>query len=239
MKVLIGFVLASALLAQQPLSFEAHHKHWRGECLGRLSFDDEGVQFDGIGKKGHAGHWDWLDIQQLKIQDDGEVSLLTYKDNPWRLGADRELHFAVADPRFAEGVAPLAGRRLERRFVSGFSNPLPQPLWDLQVKHLLRITGSEGTLAVYEDRLIYKTGKPGDTRTWYLWDIESISASGDDGLTITTYERARSHYGRRKDFNFELKQPLSEARYNELWQRLEKAKGLEVLSSAAGRAPGR
>ena len=237
MKLTIGIFLASTLLAQQPLSFEAHHKHWHGECSGRLTFDDEGVQFDGTGSKGHTIHWDWLDIQQLKIQDDGAVSLLTYKDNRWRLGADRELHFSVTDPRFAERVASLAGRRLDRRFIASFSNPLPQPLWDLPVKHLLRITGSEGTLAVYEDRIIYKTGKPGDTRTWYLRDIEGISASGDDGLTITTYERARSHYGHRKDFNFELKQPLSEARYNELWRRLEQAKGLEVLSSAAGHAP--
>jgi hypothetical protein len=39
------------------------------------------------------------------------------------------------------------------------------------------------------------------------------------------------HYGDRKGFNFQLKQPLDEARYNDLWLRLERSKGLQILDS--------
>jgi hypothetical protein len=39
------------------------------------------------------------------------------------------------------------------------------------------------------------------------------------------------HYGSRKGFEFELKQRLEEARYNDLWLRLNQSKGLKILSS--------
>jgi hypothetical protein len=44
-------------------------------------------------------------------------------------------------------------------------------------------------------------------------------------LTITTFERARLHYGDRKGFNFELKEPLTEERYNHVWLDIEKKNG--------------
>jgi hypothetical protein len=34
-----------------------------------------------------------------------------------------------------------------------------------------------------------------------------------------------------KDFNFDLKRRLEEARYNELWQRVNQANGLTILRS--------
>jgi hypothetical protein len=39
------------------------------------------------------------------------------------------------------------------------------------------------------------------------------------------------HYGSRKSFEFELKQRLEEARYNDLWLRLNQSKGLKILNS--------
>jgi hypothetical protein len=50
-------------------------------------------------------------------------------------------------------------------------------------------------------------------------------------LTITTFERAKTHYGDLKGFNFELKRPLEEDRYNELWLSLNRSKGLKILNS--------
>jgi hypothetical protein len=51
-------------------------------------------------------------------------------------------------------------------------------------------------------------------------------------LTITTFERALGHYGDRKGFNFRLKEPLDMERYNQLWRRVESAKGLDLLGRA-------
>ncbi len=225
MKRLLGILIVPVALAQQPLSFEARHDHTRGACTGRLGFDESGVAFESQTKKNHSWRWGWLDIQQLKVLDTGEVRLLTYKDNKWRLGADREFHFHIATKEFGAQVSPLLRSHLERRFVSGLHETDSAPLWELPVKHLLRISGTEGKLVVAKDRILYQTEAPGDSRTWRFSDIESISTSGPFQLTITSYERARSHYGDRKGFNFQLKEPLPESRYNDLWRRVEEAKG--------------
>ncbi len=217
-----------------PLSFEARHDHRRGSCTGRLSFDEKGVAFESQTRKGHSWQWTWLDIQQFKLLDTGEVSLLTYKDNKWRLGADREFHLHVAAKELGAQVSPLLRSQLERRFVSGLGETDAAALWGIPVKHLLRISGTEGKLVVARDRIVYQTETPGDSRTWLFSDMESISTSGPFQLTITTHERARSHYGDRKGFNFELKEALSESRYNELWRRLEETKGLQILRSEKG-----
>ena len=51
--------------------------------------------------------------------------------------------------------------------------------------------------------------------------FENISSSGPFELTIVTFERARLHYGDRKQLNFQLKEVLSEDRYNELWLKIK------------------
>ena len=79
--------------------------------------------------------------------------------------------------------------------------------------------------------IVYKTDKKDNSRTWRYQDIDNISTSDPYQLTLTTYELARTHYGGRKGFNFQLKQPLDEKRFNLLWRRLNQNKGLEFLTS--------
>ena len=216
-------LMAAGLALGQPVEIAARHRHWRGGCEGQLRVDENGAAFASAKKKNHNWRWGWLDIQQMQVLDDGEIRLLTYKDNKWRLGADRELRF-TAGPDAAATLAPPLLAKLDRRFVSGAADTALAPLWEIPVKHLLRFSGSEGTLAFTGDRLIYRTARPGDSRTWRLADIDNVSTSGTGQLPIVSFERARGHYGDRKGFNFELKQPLEEARYNELWRRLERGK---------------
>ena len=217
---LIGMVFASIALAQ---TYPATHDHLRGRCKGELRFNEGGVAFESA-RKQHSWKVPYLDIQQAKALDTGEFRLVTYKDRKWRLGLDREYRLQVADKQFASKVGPLLEKRLERRFVSGFVEGQGRPLWELPAKHLLRLVGTEGSLAVFDDRIVYRAATPGDSRTWLLSDIDNVSTSDPYQLTIVTHERARSHYGGRKGFNFQLKQPLAEERYNDLWRWLEKSK---------------
>lgn len=99
------------------------------------------------------------------------------------------------------------------------------------MKRLGRIRGSEGALLVGADRIVYRTSRQGDSRTWRYSDIENISTSGPFQLTITTFERDKFHYGNYKGFNFQLKEALDEARYDELWRRLNQSKGLKLIGS--------
>jgi hypothetical protein len=105
---------------------------------------------------------------------------------------------------------------MDQRFVAAVGQDIGLPTWSVPVKHLRPIVGSEGTLAFGADAIVYSTSARDESRTWRYSDIESMASSGPFQLTITTLE---------KPFNFQLKQPITEARYNQLWLQIEKKNG--------------
>jgi hypothetical protein len=121
--------------------------------------------------------------------------------------------------------------KLDRRFVAAIADAQPDVLWELPVKLLGVIQGSEGVLQVGQDRIVYKTDRPRQSRTWRYQDIANASTSDRYQLTLTTYEHARMSYGSMKDFNFQLKQPLDQKRFDALWKRLNQDKGLQFLTA--------
>jgi hypothetical protein len=249
----LALVSGLALIAAAGFAQELQYKVWRGHSrvvhfpphirkagnMGTLTVSDTGIAFEETGKDGKAPkhpqvwHWAYQDIQQLTISP-RTLTVLTYKDNLWKLGADREYDFdLVSEGTFANAYDFLKGR-LDQRFVAEIPDTISQTLWAIPVKHLLRFGGDEGVLQVGAGAIVYKSAKNGESRTWRYEDIENISSSGPFQLTITTFERAKTHYGNLKGFNFELKQRLDEDRYNDLWVRLNHSKGLKVLSSYNG-----
>lgn len=213
-----GLILAGVLSASAA-QFAMRHEHWRGGCTGMMTADDRGVRF--AGPKGHSWDWKYEDIQQVILEPD-RIRILTYKDRNLRLGADASYEFAGKVP--ADTLYALWKNRMDQRFVAA----LPQPAaggFSIPVKHLGRIQGSEGTLTFGEDVIVYATPAPGDSRTWRYQDIDNISSSGPFQLSVTTFERARSHYGDRRGFNFQLKQPITEASYNQIWLQIETKNG--------------
>jgi hypothetical protein len=222
--------------AQFPAPFPVRHEHLRKGCEGVMTVDEEGVRFTGArtgtGTKTHAWVWKYEDIQELTLGS-GSIHILTYEDRRLGLGADREYNFTGKPP--VESLYGLLRDRMDQRFIAAVvpQGGLPDtaPGWRVPVKHLgrmtlkLRTTGSEGTLAFDSGKITYFTATRGDSRTWRYSDIDSISSSGPFQLTITTFEQARSHYGDRRGFNFQLKQSITEARYNELWLQIERKNG--------------
>ena len=149
-----------------------------------------------VGAKKHAWSWKYEDIQQL------------------RLGADRAYNFTGKIP--AEELYALLKERMDQRFVAAVGQALGLPTWSVPVKHLRPIVGSEGTLEFGAEAIAYSTPAKAESRAWRYSDIEHIASSGPFQLTITTLE---------KGFNFQLKQPITEARYNQLWLQIEKKNG--------------
>jgi hypothetical protein len=84
------------------------------------------------------------------------------------------------------------------------------------VKQLSRDGGSQGTLAFGDEGVVYRTLTRDQSRTWRYADIRTLSSADAFELTIAT---------REKDFHFQLKQPIDEARYNQLWLQIEQKKG--------------
>ena len=209
-------ILASALASAT--QFTVRHKHLNGGCAGAMTVDENGVRFTGAKK--HTWSWKYEDIQQLRLSPE-RIYILTYKDSKLRLGEDRAYSFTGNIP--AEELYALLKDRMDQRFVAAVGQPerpatgaLGLPTWSVPAKHLRPIVGSEGTLQFGADAVMYSTPTRDESRTWRYADIESIASSGPFQLTITTSE---------KGFNFQLKQPITEARYNQLWLQIEKKNG--------------
>ena len=202
-------ILAATLASAT--QFTVRHEHLRGGCAGTMTVDENGVRFTGAKK--HAWSWKYEDIQELRLAPES-IYILTYKDSKLRLGKDREYNFTGKIP--AEELYALLRERMDQRFVAAVGQAIGLPTWSLPVKHLRPIVGSEGTLAFGAEAIVYSTPAKTESRTWRYSDIESIGSSGPFQLTITTLE---------KGFNFQLKQPITEARYNQLWLQIEKTNG--------------
>lgn len=234
-------MLLTPAFAQQEFRYDVWHGHSRPSIktagnMGTLTISGAGVSFEETYRSGkkpkhpHVWHWDYQEIQQLKVAPKS-LTVLTYKDNKWKLGADREYEFDLVSEKTFQDVYPVLKNRLDQRFVAALVERPSSVLWEIPVKHLLRFGGDEGVLRVGPDAIVYSSEAKNASRTWRYEDIDNISSSGPFQLTITTFERAKTHYGNLKGFNFELKERLQEARYNDLWLRLNQSKGLKILSS--------
>ena len=239
--LITSLLLSPALFAQQSFQYEARQLHSpphirKAGNLGTLTINDAGVSFeatykdDKTPKHPHVWRWNYQDIQQLKVAPES-LTVLTYQDNKWKLGADRKYEFELVSGKTFENAYNVLKRRLDQRFVAAIADGAASMLWEIPVKHLHSFGGDEGVLRVGPKEIVYKSAKSDESRTWRYEDIENISSSGPFQLTITSFERARMHYGSRKGFEFELKHRLEEARYNDLWLRLNQSKGLTILNS--------
>jgi len=251
----LGLILASLALAPASaaeLTYQVRHDrplkdHSRivkksKPSEGVLTIDDKGVGYqqaipEGKRKKNprkppklESVRFDYQDIQELWVSPD-KLVFVTYKDRKWLLGIDKEFEFFLPKGQTFEAAYTMLKDKLDRRFVAAMADTQASVLWELPVKLLGTIKGSEGTLQVGPDRIVYKTDRARQSRTWRYQDIENVSTSDRYQLTLTTYERAKSHYGSMKGFNFQLKQPLDEKRFEALWKRLNQDKGLQFLTS--------
>ncbi len=244
--------LAPALFGQQELRYDVVHNHsnwlppkvgwWppvgpRDDGSGTLVITERGISYQETSKKKdqkpqdlHHAQWEYQDIQQLLVAPQ-KLSIVTYKDRKWLLGMDQQWEFRLPPGQSFDATYKLLKNRLDQRFVAAFAEGEIRPLWEIPVKLLGRIKGSEGILKMAADRIVYRTDAKDESRTWRLEDIENVSSSGPFQLTVTTYERAKSHYGNLKGFNFQLKRAMNEKQYNQLWRRLNQDKGLEFLKT--------
>ncbi|MFB3777497.1 MAG: hypothetical protein ACE141_07785 [Bryobacteraceae bacterium] len=210
-----GVILAAALAHAawgQSFEFQAKHDHWRKGCAGILRVDSDGVSY--TGKKRHSWRWAWQDIQRFELSP-AQIRVLTYEDNRWKLGADREHLFTAPARDFGQAYLFLRDR-LDQRFVARLADPEVMPVWKIPAKRLGRVSGSEGVLGVGEDRIVFNSETNCESMTWRFTDLQSLSSSGPFQLTLVTLQ---------KTFDFQLKQPLEERRYDELWRAVERRQG--------------
>ena len=201
--------LAVLPLAAQEFRYEVRHDHLVKSGRGVLVFDDAGVAYS---EAKHKFQWPWREIQRLELAP-RQVRVLTYQDSRWRLGKDREFRFELVDrggADFSQVYAHLRDR-LDQRLVAALPDEAVAPLFEIPAKRLGTVAGSQGTLLFGADRIVFRTPRRNESRTWRYRDIDNLSTTGPFELTLTTYEGI---------FRFQLKERLEEARYNDLWSKI-------------------
>jgi len=229
----VAVLLAAAATAQQA---EVRHRHLHGGENGTLRVTSEGVTFDEAGKKkDHSRKWVWSDIQQLDLRRDS-MSILTYEDNKWNSGRDTQYNFDRVPEDFILQIRTALRQNLRGRLVEMTPKSASNDFeWKAPAK-LSRAgwRGSNGVLSVGPGEVAFEAARPEDSRTWSIADIESIATSGPYDLAITTMERSGFARASGREFRFQLKEPLDPARYQQLWTRVERARGLQILNAYKG-----
>ena len=195
-------VLSAASALPAEIRFEARYK----KRPGSMTVDEHAISFQGV--KRDSWRWSYPDIDELKL---GEHSI--------RVTAGRTYEFRGDIPA---SVYALWKDRLDQRFVAELADRGVQPEWRIGVKHRIQRASVDGMLEIGPDRIVFASARPDDSRTWRISDIANISSSGPFDLTIVTFEKARFDYGDRKQFNFRLKEALSDDKYNELWLEINR-----------------
>ena len=214
--------LSAAMAGAQQLTFSVRHQHWHRGASGALSLDEEGVRWEESGKKaGHSRQWRYADIQRLELAAD-RVHIQTYEDIGWEFGRDREYCFDRLPKDFVARVYPFLIAKLDQRFVVHVADPGVRPFSEMPAKLLLGRSGSSGVLKVAADQIVFDGGEHGESRSWRYTDISNVSSSAPFDLTVTTIEG---------ETRLQLKQAMTEDRFNELWRRISEANGLRMFAS--------
>jgi hypothetical protein len=216
-------VILSATLAAAPLVYDVEHQHLRHGGAGTLRIDDDSISFEERGKEAkHSRTWKYDDIQELRLGGDS-LRIVTYEDQRWELGRDRVYVFEKLPAKFAAEWYPVFRARLDARFVAALADEALKPDWQLPVKLAHGRSGSQGILLVGEEGVVYRSVEAGESRTWRMRDLDNVSSSGAFDLTISTHER---------EFRFQLKHAIDDAQYQKLWLRVNRERGLRILSKA-------
>ena len=183
---------------------------------GMLAFTADGVAFEAAEAK-KSRVWPYRELRQVRITSPRVIVLDTYEDGSrWRFGADRSVEFELTEGAIH---GTLVAHLLEHAGRPVASAVLPaglgEPTVHVAAKHLRGRKGTHGALAIYPSGVAYQTAEEGGSRYWRIADMESVLRTSPRTLVVDVYER-----GRVRPFAFELKEPLSDAAFDALWQQV-------------------
>ena len=219
-----AFLVFAAAVFMTNQTAELRHDHLRKSGSGTLEVTSAGVSWTEPSEPKHNRTWVWRDIQQLTLSADS-IRILTYEDKKWHAWRDEEYVLKGLPEGFAKGVADLLRENLQGKFVSAIARDVGDAAWSIPVKLRHGLGGSEGELIFAPNALVYKSLERDQSRTWPIQQIEMISSSGPYELTVLPHEHDGWTRG-RKEFRFQLKRPIENKEYQQLWISVQNANGL-------------
>ncbi|HEY3444467.1 MAG TPA: hypothetical protein VGK29_27195 [Paludibaculum sp.] len=207
-------------LAAQNFEFPARHHDLPRKHAGTLKLTPEGVSFERTkpGKAKSKIDVAWLDIQEFELTDNNQIRVTTYADRRLLLGKDQSYLFTLTGKPGIPAIYASLKDKLGPRLIARLADTTGTPQWSLPAKHVKAIQGSEGVLHIFEDKIVYESKRPAQSRTWRIADLPNISTAGPYQFSFGVEE-------------FQLKAPLDPAKYEALWLSLNRPKGLELIST--------
>ncbi|MEW6213537.1 MAG: hypothetical protein AB1631_34900, partial [Acidobacteriota bacterium] len=155
------------------------------------------------------------DIKMIKLDSASKMEILTYESSRVKLGRDRDFEFKVIDGEISKEVSDYLLSRVSRPLATSFIDAEEKGVYEFAVRHRHRLGDCEGTLRIFDDRVIYESQKAENSRYWRVSDIRSISRTGPYRFSITTFEPQFG--GPTKIYNFDLKERMEDGAYDFLW----------------------
>jgi hypothetical protein len=192
------------------------HRTFQKSELGTLVLDGDGVKF----RSAHLNQrWRYIDIHTFDLSQ-RELTLLTYQNRPRHEPGERPFRFTLAEPMPAEIAAQfteLVGKPVRN------GNPMTtaEAMVEIPAHHRVWSGGSNGILRLKAEGIDYVTENGRDSESWRWVDIQTIANPEPYEFRITGY---------REIADFDLKEPLSRAVFEKLWDRLY-ADGLNISLS--------
>ena len=208
-------------LAVAQATFEVIHKKrfWR-DGRGEIVISAEGIAFRAAEEK-NSRRWAYSDIQYFDRVSEREFVILTYEDEKWKLGRDRQLRFVVTSGKLSDAVFASISERLGRPVTDRVFRKPAEATFEVPVKHLHGFGGCEGMLVFAPETVSYSTEHVKDARVWRLGrDVESVWSSSPYHLELHVYDNNRREFRRTRVYKFDLKRALDPARYRDLKLRL-------------------
>lgn len=196
--------------AEGTLNWESQARLHRafGSKPGRLTLGKDSVEFRP--RNGSLLHWAFAEISTFDLLNPRRLIITGYENRSWHRHGDRKFRFDLATP-MPPNVAAEFARDIGKPVRNGDPNPTAPNFAVIPARHPTFWGGTNGKLRLGADGVEYvtTTGKGG--RNWRWSDIDTLANPDPYHFTVTGY---------RETFDFELKEPMSRALFDRLWDDL-------------------
>ncbi len=195
------------------------HRLLKKAVSGTLAIDPEGVEFrSSIFNR----RWPNVEIHSFDLSM-RELTIISYQNRRWHEPGEQRFQFTLSEPMPPEVAADLT-ERVGKPVRNGVPLASVAELAEIPAHRRMWPGGSNGTLRLRDTGIDYLAEDGRDSRTWRWADIQTIANPNPYELRVTAY---------RETVEFDLKQPLSRAVFELMWDRLY-ADGLNLSTAAGG-----
>lgn len=178
------------------------------KTTGTLLLSTDGIEFRP--SKGPRLRWPFFEIKTFDLLNPRRLVLTGYQNRSWHRHGERKYRFDLATP-MPPTVSTELAIRVGKPVRNGDPNPTMPSFAVIPARHPTLWGGTNGRLRFGADGIEYVTTAGEGGRSWRWSDIDTLANPDPYHFTITGY---------RETFYFQLKEPMSRAIFDRLWDRL-------------------